>query len=69
MKNFYTQKTCDRCGGSLTGGRILSMFNTDCICMECRKKERKREDYKAAQDADHEHIKRGNYNFEGIGLR
>ena len=46
----------------------MSMFNDDCICMECKKKETQREDYKAAQNADHEQIKRDNYNFKGIGL-
>lgn len=34
MDKFFTQKTCDRCGGSLENGRIMSMFNTECICME-----------------------------------
>jgi len=29
---FFTQKHCDRCGGTLEAGRIMSMFNTDCLC-------------------------------------
>lgn len=68
MDTFYTQKTCDRCGGSLEKGRILSMFNNDCICMSCKDAETRRPDYKDAVAADHEAIKAGNYNFEGIGL-
>lgn len=68
MDRFYTVSKCDRCGGSLEGGRILSMFNTDVLCMKCKDEERKRPDYKAAQEADIAEIKKGNYNFEGIGL-
>ena len=68
MDRFYTVSKCDRCGGSLEGGRILSMFNTDVLCMKCKDEERKRPDYKAAQEADIAEIKKGNYNFEGMGL-
>lgn len=68
MDRFFTQTTCDRCGGSLDGGRIMSMFNTDCICMACKDKEIKRFDYDKAVEADHEQILQGNYNFAGIGL-
>ncbi len=67
MDTFFTQTTCDRCGGSLANGRIMSMFNQDCICMTCKEKETKRPDYKKAVDADNEQIRQGNYNFEGIG--
>ena len=68
MDRFFSQKNCDRCGGSLENGRIMSMYNEDCICMECKDKERKREDYKRANDADIEQIKKGNYGFKGVGL-
>lgn len=68
MDKFYTQTTCDRCGGSLKEGRIMSMYNTDCICMKCKDKEMDREDYEKAVKADHEHIRNGDYNFKGIGL-
>lgn len=67
MDTFFTQKYCDRCGNELKGGRIMSMYNNDCICMECKKEETQRIDYKDAVDADNEQIKRGNYNFKGIG--
>ena len=66
MDKFFTQKYCDRCGKDLKGGRIMSMFNTDCICLECCDKEKKDKDYKKALDADREEIKKGNYNFKGI---
>ena len=64
--NFFTQKTCDCCGGSLAGGRIMSMFNEDCLCMSCKEKETKEPDYDKAVKADHEEIKKGNYNYKGI---
>jgi hypothetical protein len=35
--------------------------------MDCCDKEKKRDDYKEARDADVAAIKTGNYNFEGIG--
>ena len=33
MDKFFSQQNCDRCGKPLTGGRTMSMYNTDCICM------------------------------------
>jgi formylmethanofuran dehydrogenase subunit E len=44
MDTFFTQTNCDRCGKPLTGGRTMSMFNTDTICLECADAERKRAD-------------------------
>lgn len=67
MDTFYTQTQCDRCGGSLAEGRIMSMYNRECICMKCKQAETQRADYRDALAADHEAIKQGNYNFDGIG--
>ncbi len=67
MDKFFTQKYCDRCGKDLKDGRIMSMFNEDCICMECCREEKKDKNYKKALEADHEAIRRGDYNFKGIG--
>lgn len=44
------------------------MFNEQVICMVCKEKEKKRPDYKDAVDAEIAEIKKGNYNFKGIGL-
>jgi ribosomal protein L40E len=66
MDRFFTQKICDRCGDSLDKGRIMSRFNTDCICMDCSEKEKKDKDYEKAMKAEHEEIKKGNYNYKGI---
>lgn len=64
---FFSKTKCDRCGGSLEGGRIQSMFNEDCLCMKCKDEERKHPDYKTAVEADNAEIRRGNFNFKGIG--
>lgn len=37
--------------------------------MDCKDKERKRADYGKAVEADHAEIKKGNFNFKGIGYR
>jgi len=66
MDRFFSQKHCDRCGGSLEGGRIMSMFNEQCICMGCKEKETKDPEYKRAIEADHEEIRKGNFNYKGI---
>lgn len=68
MDAFFTQTTCDRCGGSLADGRTMSMFNTETICMACADAERKRADYKAAQEAERAAVKAGDWNFKGVGL-
>lgn len=66
MDRFFSQKTCDRCGGSLENGRTMSMFNEQCICMTCKGKETKDPDYRKAQDREREEIQKGNFNFKGI---
>lgn len=68
MDEFFKKTQCDRCGGSLDGGRIMSMFNEDCICMDCKKEETQLRDYAKAVEADHAEIRKGNYNFKGIGF-
>lgn len=68
MDTFFTQKTCDRCGASLAGGRTMSMFNTDTICMACAEAERKRPDYEAAREAERAAVRAGDRSFKGVGL-
>lgn len=66
MDKFFSQKHCDRCKGSLKGGRIMSMFSEDVLCMSCKDKETKDPEYKKAVEADYEEIKKGNFNYKGI---
>jgi ArsR family metal-binding transcriptional regulator len=68
MDIFFTQTNCDRCGASLAGGRTMSMFNTETICMACAEAERKRKDYAAAREAERAAVRAGDRNFEGVGL-
>lgn len=58
---------CQRCGKE-TICTIMSMFNTEMICLACKDAEKQRPDYKAAVEADEAAIKQGNFNFKGIGL-
>ena len=58
---------CDRCNVP-TNITIMSMFNTQMICLDCKDKEEKRDDYKKANEADINAIKNGDYNFKGVGL-
>ena len=36
--DFFKKTRCDRCHSSLDGGRILSMYNEQTICMICKKR-------------------------------
>lgn len=66
MDRFFTQQNCDRCGKTLKNGRIMSMFNTDCICIDCKEKEKQHKDYSKATKKEMKEIKKGNYNYKGI---
>ena len=66
MDRFFSQKTCDRCGRSLAGGRTMSMYSTECICMACKKQEKARPDYKEAAQAELDAVNQGNFNYKGI---
>lgn len=59
-------KECDRCGKE-TDIYTMSFFNTDEICMECRKKERVHPKFEEARKREVEEVRKGNYNYPGIG--
>lgn len=60
---------CDRCGVKFGArGSTVSWFNTDRICMECSADEHDHPDIGKAKEAEHAAVKRGNYDFGGIGL-
>ena len=44
------------------------MFNTEMICPKCKSVESKHPKYEEARDAEVQEIRKGNFNFEGIGL-
>lgn len=66
MDEFLIKKNCDRCNDKLIY-RVMSIFNTDCICPKCASKERAHPLYEKAKLAEITAVRNGNYNFEGIG--
>ena len=59
-------ENCQRCQKPTNGVTIMSMFNTQVICMDCKKTEKENPRYAEAVEKDIQEIKKGNYNFEGI---
>lgn len=57
---------CERCSTE-TNTHTVSMFNTQTICLDCKKVEKEHPKYEAACQAELEAIRGGNYNFSGIG--
>lgn len=45
----------------------MSWFNRDLICMACASAEGSHPDYPAARSAEHAAVKRGDFNFPGVG--
>lgn len=56
---------CDRCGSETGGTTIMSIFNQDVICMNCREEEKKDPEYQAASLSELEAIRRGDTNYAG----
>lgn len=63
---FFTKKSCDRCRVTLTA-RIQSMFNEDCLCPDCNRKEEYHPLYEKAKEAEHAALLRNDKFFMGIG--
>ena len=68
MDKFLSMTKCDRCGESLTGGRIMSTYNHQCLCLKCKAAEEKRSDYHVALEMERQAVKHGVCNYPGIGL-
>lgn len=58
---------CERCGKRNPICLTMSRFNTQMICNACNEKEIKHPKYEEARKAELEAVKKGNYNFVGIG--
>jgi hypothetical protein len=58
---------CDRCGETISAFST-SWFNTDTICMACSEIEKAHPDFAFAKRVEEEMVKRGEYNFSGVGL-
>jgi hypothetical protein len=68
MLNNLLPRKCDRCDATDIQSSIISMFNLQEICLDCKDKEKKHPKYSEAVKADEDAFNRGNYNFVGIGL-
>lgn len=60
------EQRCRRCGKP-TIATMMSMFNTQEVCMECIDAERQDPRYQEASNAEAAAIRGGNFNFKGIG--
>jgi len=60
-------RTADQRCQATTDHTIMSMFNTQIICMACKDKERRHPRYTEAVSAECEAVQCGNTNFLGIG--
>jgi len=58
---------CDRCYKDVFC-TTMSIFNTQMICPDCEDAERKLPKYEEARAVELEAVRRGDYNFPGIGL-
>lgn len=58
---------CERCN-SVSNTLRMSFFNTDMCCPSCLEREQQHPDYEKAKQVELEEVKKGNYNFLGIGL-
>lgn len=59
--------TCDRCGAKVATS-VVSYFNTDELCMACKDDERHAPGYVRAVEMENDAVRRGDYNYEGMGL-
>lgn len=57
---------CERCG-SETNTHTVSMFNTQAICLDCKETEKNHPRYSEACRTEFEEVRKGKFNFEGIG--
>lgn len=69
MNDSMHRDNCDRCQRPVTNGKtFLSYFNKQVICEGCKSDEKSHADYNKAVQADIDSCKKGNFNFDGIGL-
>jgi hypothetical protein len=58
---------CPRCKKDVLSW-ITSFFNTQDICIPCSEIEQKHPEFEAAKARECEEVRKGNYNYEGVGL-
>lgn len=65
--HFFNTPTCDRCGGTLEGGRTQSYFSEEALCLRCSKLEHAHPLFQEALRAERAAVERGDRGFPGIG--
>ena len=58
---------CDRCCKE-TDATIMSMLNTDILCLDCHEAEQLGPRYEEARRAESEAVLQGDFNFPGVGF-
>ena len=61
------EKDCPRCG-SATFATVMSKFNTEHICPQCWRAEKRHPQYEQASEAEAKAVRRGWRFYPGIGL-
>lgn len=62
-----TGTQCERCGDAVAA-YTGSYFNLETICLPCRALEEAHPSFPAAQRAETAAVRRGDYNYPGVGL-
>lgn len=65
---FNSRKTCERCHEPFNNGKIVSIFNLQCICMICKEVEKTHPLYKKAVEVDKYFARKGTVYFGGMGV-
>lgn len=68
MKEREWNGRCQRCRVK-SYSYIMSMYSVTLICSLCSDKERERPDYDEAAKTESNEVKKGNFNYEGVGER
>jgi hypothetical protein len=58
---------CDRCHTEAKA-TIVSKFNTDVICPDCKDDETQAPGHAHAAEVEEAHVRSGDYSFAGVGL-
>ena len=64
---MFLQDHCQRCKKP-TIIQTMSIFNREMLCKACKEEEKTFPEYKEACRIELEEVRKGNLNFEGIGL-
>ena len=64
--NEYGRLQCPRCGNK-SCATMMSMFNTQQVCIDCIEREQNHPKYSEAREAVIKEEEKGNYEYQGIG--